>query len=111
MLIWPSIGFYCLFSVFVFYQQLHGKNFRGSSQAFGLALNIFAFAGMLTGFAYLIYYGWTIVWWAPLVVFGIGLIASILGVVMERILGSLVLSLAGFVAWPVSAYFMFALLP
>ncbi len=50
---WTSIAFYCAFGVFVFYQQLHVKNFRGASQGFALALNLSALAGMLTGIAYL----------------------------------------------------------
>ncbi len=108
---WPSIAFYCLFGIFVFYQQLHVKNFQGASQSFALALNISAFAGMLTGLAYLIYYGWSVVWWAPIVIFLIGLVASMFGFLLERLVGSLALSLGGFVGWPVSAYFMFSYVP
>jgi hypothetical protein len=100
-----------LFSIFVFYQQLHVKNFKGASQPFALVLNISAFAGMLTGLVYLVYYGWSVVWWAPIVIFVIGLIASSLGVLLERIIGSLALSLGGFIGWPVSAYFMFFYVP
>ncbi len=107
----PSIAFYCLFGIFVLYQQLHVKNFQGASQSFALTLNISAFAGMLTGFAYLIYYGWSVVWWAPIVIFVIGLVASTLGFLLERIVGSLTLSLGGFIGWPVSAYFMFSYVP
>lgn len=106
-----SIAFYCLFGIFVFYQQLHVKNFQGASQSFALALNISAFAGMLTGFAYLVYYGWSVVWWAPIVIFLIGLIASLVGFLLERLVGSLALSLGGFIGWPVSAYFMFSYIP
>jgi hypothetical protein len=40
----PSIVFYCGFSIFVFYQQLHVKNFQRASQSFALALNISAIA-------------------------------------------------------------------
>lgn len=108
---WTSIAFYCLFGIFVFYQQLHVKNFQGASQSFALALNISAFAGMLTGLAYLIYYGWSVVWWAPIVIFVIGLVASMLGFLLERLVGSLALSLGGFIGWPVSAYFMFSYVP
>ena len=108
---WPSIAFYCLFGIFVFYQQLHVKNFRGASQPFALALNISAFAGMLTGLAYLVYYGWSVVWWAPIVIFVIGLVASMLGFLLERLVGSLALSLGGFIGWPISAYFMFSYVP
>ena len=106
-----SIAFYCRFGIFVFYQQLHVKNFQGASQSFALALNISAFAGMLTGFAYLVYYGWSVVWWAPIVIFLIGLIASLVGFLLERLVGSLALSLGGFIGWPVSAYFMFSYIP
>lgn len=108
---WPSIGLYCLFTVFVFYQQLHAKNFQGASETFGLVLSLFAFAGTLTGLAYLIYYGWSVVWWAPFPIFAIGLLASIPGLFLERLVGKFTLSMLGFVAWPVCAYFMFLLVP
>lgn len=108
---WPSIAFYCVFGIFVFHQQSHVKNFQGTSQSFALVLNISAFAGMLTGIAYLVYYGWFVVWWAPIVIFVIGLVASMLGFLAERLVGSLALSLGGFVGWPVCAYFMFSYVP
>jgi hypothetical protein len=108
---WPSIAFYCLFGIFVFYQQLHVKNFQGANQSFALVLSISAFAGMLTGFSYLIYYGWSVVWWAPIVIFVIGLTTSVLGFFLERLVGPIVLSLSGFIGWPISAYFMFSYVP
>jgi hypothetical protein len=111
LLSWPSIGCYCLFSIFVFYQQLHAKNFRGASEAFGLILSISAFLGMLTGFAYLGYYGWSVVWWGPIVIFILGILSLIVGFALERALGALTLSLAGFIVWPISAYFMFQYIP
>ena len=106
-----SVGFYCIFSIFVFYQQLHVKNFRGSSQWFALILNLSAFVGMITGIAFLAYYGWQVVWWAPIVIFSIGLLAKVAGVFIERAVGSMTLSLAGFLGWPVSAYLMFNHIP
>jgi hypothetical protein len=104
---WPSIGFYCLFSIFVFYQQRHAKNFRGSSQGFALALNISALLGMATGLVYLVYYGWNVGWWAALVAFVLGLLASMLGFWIERLVGAAALSIGAFVGWPFCAYFMF----
>ena len=89
---WPSIGFFCLFGIFVFYQQLHINNFRGPSQGFALALNTSAFLGMLTGLAYLVSYGWHVVWWAPIVILVIGILASMLGFLVERIVGPMALS-------------------
>ena len=108
---WPSIGFYCIFTVVVFYQQLHARDFQGASQSFGLVLSLFAFAGMLTGLAYLVYYGWSVVWWAPIPIFLIGLLVSFPGFLLERLVGKFSLSMLGFVAWPVCAYFMFVLVP
>lgn len=108
---WPSITFYCVFGIFVFYQQLHAKNFQGASESFALVLNISALAGMLTGIAYLLYYGWSVAWWAPIIIFVIGLAASMLGFLIERVVGSLALSVGGFIGWPVCAYFMFSHMP
>lgn len=109
---WTSVAFYIFFGFFVFYQQLHVQNFRGASKPFFLALNISAFAGMLTGVAYLVYYGWSVVWWAPILIFVIGLLANgVLSFLLERLVGALELSLGGFIGWPVCAYFMFYYVP
>lgn len=108
---WPSIGFYCLFSVFVYYQQMHGRDYRGASAAFGTVLNLYGFAGMLIGFAYLIYYGWTVAWWVPILAFVIGVLAILPASILERLVGKLALSLAGFVVWPFAAYMMFHYVP
>lgn len=106
--VWQSIGLFCLFNVFVFYQQLQSKNFRGTSQAFGLALAVSAFAGTVTGLVYIGYYGWNISWWAAAVVLVLGIIfAGIAGLVTERLASPFVLSILGFIGWPVCAYFMF----
>jgi hypothetical protein len=109
--VWPSIGLYCLFGIFVFYQQLHAKNFRGASQAFGLALSVSAMLGTITGLIYIGYYGWNVSWWVAAVVFVIGILAGIAGLAIERLTGPFALSMLGFVGWPVSAYFMFKALP
>jgi hypothetical protein len=34
-----------VFGIFVFYQQLHVKNFHGASQSFALALSLAGFVG------------------------------------------------------------------
>jgi len=110
-LYWPSIGFYCLFGVFLFYQQLHGRNFRGGSAAFGLALNASAAIGTVVGLFYLVYYGWNVAWWAAIVIFFVGVAAAMAGFVVEKAVGALAISMAGFVGWPVCAYFMFRYIP
>ncbi len=108
---WSSIFFYCLFSIFVFYQQLHIKNYQSANRFFASLLNISALVGMLTGVAYLFYYGWAVTWWAPIVILIIGLIVLSLSFMIYRLLGALSLSLAGFIGWPLSAYYMFQYIP
>ena len=108
---WPSIICYCIFSVFVFYQQLHAKRFEGGSQLFALLLSFSGFLGMLVGIAYLGYYGWRVVWWAPVVAFICGVLAVIPGVFVERFIGKYLLSFLAFIIWPLSAYFMFQYIP
>lgn len=110
-ILWPSVGWYCVFGVFVYYQQLHGREFKGASQGFALALNLFGFAGMLAGFAYLGYYGWHVSWLGAIAAFILGVVAVIPSVLVERIVGKLTLSLAGFVVWPLAAYMMFHYIP
>lgn len=108
---WMSVLFYCLFGTFVYYQQLHVRDFQGASKAFELVLSLSALAGMVTGLGYLVYYGWVVVWWAPIMIFVIGLLFTFLGVFVELLLGKFTLSLLGFIGWPVCAYFMFHYVP
>jgi len=109
---WSSFGFYLLFSLFVFYQQLHVKHFLGASEAFRTVLTLSALAGVITGFAYLGYYGWTVSWWPPVLFFVLSLVVvGVVGAFAEHLLGVAAISLAAFVGWPVAAYFMFHHIP
>ena len=106
-----SILFYCLFSFFAFYQQKHADSFRGNSQTFYLALSIFAILSLITGIIYLIYYGYKIAWWAPFIIFIIGILSKIILFKIEKITGGLIISLLGFIALPVFGYLMFKYIP
>ena len=102
-----ALIYYLIFSIFVFYQQLHTKNFQGSSQGFQSLLSLSAFAGMITGIGFLVYYGIQVSVIGALIIFALGLLTGFIGPMLERIFGALNLSLLGFVAWPVCAYLMF----
>ena len=95
----------------MYYQQLHLKNFRGASKIFELILSIFAFVGMIVGFAFLIYYGYKVTWWAPVIIFIIGLLFMFVAVFLEKMIGTLTMSLLGFIVWPICAYLMFTTIP
>jgi len=106
-----SISCFCMFSTFVYYQQLHARDFRGESQLFLFALSIFAFVGMVVEVGYLVYYGWHVVWWAPFAILAISLVVGRVAFFVEKAVGALAISLAGFVIWPVFAYLMFRYIP
>lgn len=106
---------YAVFSFFLFYQQLHLKNFQGASEVFGALLGIFAFAGMLFGLGFLIYWGYKASWLQAATLFGIALAIKFVWFPIEAKLGLRnsywVFSLTGFIALPISGYFMWAALP
>ena len=101
----------CLFTMFVFYQQLHLRDFRGASKTFELVLSVFAFSGMIVGLIYLIIYGIKVIWWAPLVVFIISLAFQFIAFSVERLVGMFSISLIGFIGWPLFAFLMFITIP
>ena len=109
---WSSVLFYMFFGIFVYYQQLHVRDFQGASQVLYLLLALSAFAGILTGLAYLLVYGWVVVWWAPVLIFLISVVVgTMVGVLFESMVGKHALSFLGFVGWPLCAYWMFQSIP
>ncbi len=106
---------YAVFSFFLFYQQLHLKNFQGASKAFGAALGIFAFVGMIFGLGFLMYWGYKISWLQAGILFAIAFAIKLVWFPIEAKLGLRnsywIFSVVGFAALPLSGYFMWASLP
>ncbi len=106
---------YAVFSFFLFYQQLHLKNFQGASEVFVIILGIFTLGGMLFSLGFLIYWGYKVSWLQAAALFGVGFFFQIIWFPFEAKLGLSnsywVISLAGFIALPVSGYFMWTTLP
>jgi hypothetical protein len=100
---WYSIAIFCIFNLFIDSQWQTSKDFRGANKDYGVFLSLSASIGKLVTIAYLLYYGWAVIWWAP---FAIYLIASVASTVRFLVTGFLI-DLIGFIAWPVCAYFMF----
>jgi len=106
-----SFAWNCLFGLFLFYQQLHYKLFRGSSKLFEFFLGISVAAGMLTGIFYLGYLAWTKSFFTAAAIFLLSLLPAFLYKVIEKLIPPFGLSLFGFIGWPLSAYFMFLKIP
>ncbi|MET0964586.1 MAG: hypothetical protein ABWY05_17485 [Noviherbaspirillum sp.] len=100
-----SVLYYCLFSIFVYYQRVYADSHVGDGWR-KLVLTGTAFLGMLTGFAYLVYCGWKIVWWAPVIPLGMSVLATIPAILVERLVGRQALGRIS-LAWPLWAYLMF----
>lgn len=106
-----NIIYFCLFGMFLYYQQLHVRDFHGSSKVFEFVLSVFVFAGMITGLVFLVIYGVKVVWWASFVIFGISILFIIIGLIIEKLVGKFALSLIGFIALPIFAFLMFKTIP
>ena len=114
---WMVLGTYSLYSVFLFYQQLHLKNFQGANQTAKLAFATSYLGGMITGIVFLALYWTKFGWVAALTLFGVSFAFKILVVLFEVMLTArpsrnyFWLSAAGFVGWPVCAFLMFSSMP
>ena len=107
-----SATYFTIYSIFLFYQQSLLKNFRGSSAFFLSILTFSVFFGYAAQIIYFIYYGWNVSWIeAVLISLGSIIIGSILGIIMERIFGGLIIVFVGFVAIPYFGYKMFNSIP
>lgn len=107
---WSSVAYYCVFGVALFYQRVYAQDYPGDGWQ-KLMLTGSAFLGMLTGFFYLAYCAWTVVWWAPLIPLGMSALATIPAILIERLVGRVALGRLALLAWPVCAYLMFFTLP
>ena len=109
------VSAYTMFSLLLFYQQIHIKNFGGASQGFLALLNVFALIAMLFGIAFLLYFGYKVSWLFAVALFCIALIVKFVWFAVEAKLGlrgaASVLSYLGFVGIPVCGYFMWSSIP
>ncbi len=106
---------YTVFSLFQFYQALHVKNFRGSAQGALIALNVSALAGMIFSYAYLIYYGYAVGWYWPIVLFVVALVVKSAWFFVEAKLRvkdlATWMSLSGFAVLPITGYLLLSSVP
>ena len=108
-------SFIQVFSTFAYYQSLHATNFRGASKGFWFILSLSASVAMICGLVFLVYYGWNVRWYLPILLFVLGLVVKAVWFAVEASLKNrdlpFLLSLVGFVAWPIAAVFMFRSVP
>ncbi|OKH89055.1 hypothetical protein [Thalassospira sp. TSL5-1] len=106
---------YSIFSIFLFYQQLHVKKFNGSSHLMGAVLGISGLTGTIFGIVFLLFWGYEVSWYQAVALFGIAFLIQSIWFLIEAKFGIRnlygVFSLVGLVVLPVSGYFMWSELP
>lgn len=107
---WRSIAFYSVFAILVYYQRVHAQQCE-RPPVLRLLLTGMALLGILTGFIYLVTYGWAVAWWGALVPLATSVLAAIPGNLLERLVGRETLGWVAVPGWPVCAYLMFQTLP
>ena len=114
---WAVVIPFSLFSGFIFYQQLHLKNFRGDNRSYRMFLSISFLLGNVTGIVFLVYYGLQFDWMKPLILFGISFGFKIIVILIDVLLSArqtsehFVLSKLAFIGWPTCAFLMFSSIP
>jgi hypothetical protein len=74
---WSVVVAYAVYAIFAAQQKFCIRDFKGASHAYYLLLGYFGFFTSVFGIGFLIYYGFQTVWWAPLVLFALGLLVYI----------------------------------
>jgi hypothetical protein len=104
---WPVVVTYAVYSIFAAQQKFCIRDLSEASPGYSLLLSYFGFFTSLFGVGFLIYYGFQTTWWAPLVLFAIGMLIYIPFVLLERTTERLVplqaWGLVSFVVVPVCA--------
>ena len=97
-----------LFFGFINTHQRHASGFKGESQNYLSALHASVLIGTLVGLGLLIYYFINVAWYFPLVLFFLGsVIGGILFGILDAKINPLILSVSGFIAWPLAAIWGF----
>ena len=92
-----------LFFGFLNTHQRHASGFKGESQGYLLALNISGILGVVAGLAFLVFAFLRGSWYDPLLLFAVGSFAgAMLFGIAEGVVGSLTMSMAAFLGWPLS---------
>lgn len=108
---WSVVCLYATLAAFSAEQRFCIREFRGRSRLYGLLLGYWAGATMLFGVGYLVAYGMRVKWWAPFILYGIGLLVSMIVPWSERIVPTWIWAVLSFVGVPICAWFLIALLP
>jgi hypothetical protein len=97
-----------LFFGFINTHQRHANSFKGESQSYLLALHASVLLGTLVGLGLLIYYFIQVAWYWPFALFFLGSLAGgILFGTLDAKINPLILSIVGFIAWPLAALWGF----
>jgi hypothetical protein len=97
-----------IFDVFAFAHVLDPKSVIGWHPRMRLAIDVSGSLAAITALVYLIFCGYLIKWWVPLLLlFLSSTVVLWTGNLIYRTVGYLPLCLSAFIGWPFFAYYMF----
>ena len=102
---------FLIFTLFAHNLQRYAKEFRGASPAAGAVVSLAGLASVVAEYGFLLYYGYKVVWWAPIVLFIASLALMFVTGRLQNKLGAPLLGLLGLVVAPICGYLMFTTMP
>lgn len=107
----PLMAVWAVYGFLAHMQALHVQHFAGRSRNAFLVLMLFNFFALIFGLCFLIYAGFALAWWVPFALVAIGMVGAIPLGFVEDLVGTVQLSLLGFILLPVCAALMVYFLP
>jgi hypothetical protein len=106
-LILAYVGFFCFLNT----HQRHVSKFGGTGQAYQMLLYGSLVVGFSAGLCLMVNYGIQTAWYWPVILFLTGsVMAGLISSFLEASMGIFVMSLAGFLGWPICAYLMYEII-
>ena len=110
---WPLVFTYAVFAGFAAQQRNAYQNFRGRSEFYYNCLGFYAMGTILFGLGFLVYCGFRLNWWSPIILVLGGLVGQIpftwMEIKMQTVLPWMARILFGLLALPLCAVLLIRL--
>ena len=102
---------FTFYAIFLFYQNMHLRTIAAMKNFLYYALWTSTLLGAAVGAFWLYYYASHVIFYAPFLILIAAIVIILFASSLEKIIPVGMISLAGFVGWPIAAYYMFLYIP
>jgi hypothetical protein len=106
-----AIVSYSMFAVFLFYISMYHSRSDVKTPFVEFLLIASIICGAVCNVAFLVYAGWYVNWWSPLILIACFIPFLFFGVLLQGIIGRAGIAWIGIVGWPICAVAMFTSIP